>query len=1410
MKKLALAILLGLWFARPAGATQTENNALHIVPAKGEVKIDGEADDWDLSGGIFACDDVERLRDVFSVWFFAMYDQQNLYLLAKFKDSDPLNNNQSSKGGHGFAGDCLQVRFISGYKTPDERVSHWTCWRDRDGVSVMEGVYNRDFKGDKLENALNNGARQAFKIDSDGKGYTQEIAIPWKLITASGKAPEPGDNLRMAIEPNFTAGPWGRINIHDIFRAGVVPDRVFTFRAYDQWGEGVIEKSGNLQIAPVRLSDEREFPVDLTDGFPVANWTGLVQKKELPGFKTISFNLPEGGYVSLNIKNSQGEVVRQLLTENYYEAGAHEVKWDGLTTSTYKTPGTVVEPGQYTWEAIVHPAFSLTLRGWAFNSGATPWENGPKTHWGADHGVPDAVATDGEKVYLGWNASEAGKSLLGCDLDGHVVWKIGSGLGFGVDHLAVDQSIVFAVGHGEIVRLRSSDGVFDNWEGQMTAGLEVGDLWKDKPDAALWPATAEGLDVRDGAMYLAFSNPAVLPGDITDWKAFIARLLDGSPLSNRVLALIDARLTQSLKAFLAGKKDQKQAFSTGGRATFDLAVAKALTSLLGAPDLVEGGAKLGPGALAAANRQALVAHFSPALGARHTDFIALCDAHSGKVLKTFDVTSPRGVHVLGDHEVGFVADGSAIESLDTQTGRTKTLIRGLQDATNFTVGPDGKFYVAIAGASPGVRIFSADGKPAGTIGRKGGRRLVGPWQPDGLNEPQALVVDKLNRLWVAEADKTPKRISVWDLATGQLVKDFFGAAHYGASGGAIDPLDPNVMVGEGCEWILDPATGQARCTGIFDRDPLEFAVFCPGSNKRLYLAVINEVMHNLGGLRVYERVGEGDYKLRAEWRPDYATQTTAVWSDENGDGKQQPDEVTTLPYTVRLHGSNQWSGNINPADLTLYGGVIGENAARQLASVALEQPPKDVKFTQTVFDKVFRFDPAGFTKCGAPKWDLKNVVDLSYLWSQKFSNAGFGMLPSPDNKLLVTCGSDAFRCWDLTARKQIWSYPNPFYQVHGSHLAPPPLPGLTRGAYGLIGTFGTPEAGRVWLINGNCGEWYMLTQGGYFLGHLFQGDPLKMHYPEVAKPGADLTEAPSGSGGEDFGGSVTQAPDGKVYIEAGKTGYWNVLASGFDQIKSAGSGQVSIASSDLAQAAKLRDQQMQAASGTHTITVKRGAVTFTGNVRKDFAGQQPAAFQKSEDSPAEVAAAWDDHNLYLGWTVADTTPWANSANEAPQMYLNGDTVDFQFGSDLAADAKRREAVAGDFRVSIGSFQGQPTAVLYRKVSTVKKPRIFSSGVINRYEMDYVDTLPEAHIVVTPRPDKKGYTVEASIPWKALGFTPQAGATYRGDFGVTYGNESGTRTRLRSYWNNQETGLVDDAVFEVMMAPANWGNIVFQK
>ena len=1243
---LALGVLAGR-----LPATPTEHYQLRVLPAPGPVSVDGKTADWDLSGGFFICDDVEAQRDKFAVWFHAMYDAESLYLLAHFVDETPLNNPGQTIADYGFAGDSLQLRTLTAPGTPQERGQHFTCWRGRDGADVIKIEQGKTFNEGVITDAKKTGgARQAFAADADGRGYVQEIALPWKLLTRNGAARRAGESLAMTVEPNFTLGGKGRLSIKDLFKAGVTPDRVFTFMAPQVWGVATLEPKGSVSPAPVHLADGREFPVRLEKGALAADWSGLEKPKDSGGFIPINFTMPFDGYVSLNLYSRSNSpsatpslessapatpLVRHLLNCAYFPKGAHTLQWDGLTDWSWTRPGEPVSPGEYTWRALVHPGIGLKLRGWACNGGVTPWDSPDgKGNWGGDHGIPSAVTTDDHQVYLGWNGAEAGKAVLACDLQGRVQWSNNRGGIAGVKALAVDGGVLYVLGGmagadsegGNIYKLSTKDGSYLKWEGTDSADLKVKSLWPE--EAKVKPEKADELGFEGG----------------------------------RLIA--------------ASRKDR---------------IAAAL------------------------------------------------DPRTGKLLETIQVTPPK------------------------------------DDNTRFLL-KDGVAYVWRTNQQISVH---SGGKLLRTMGRAGGRVLLGPWQPDGLRAVNSMALDAEGKLWVAEGDGTPKRFSVWDPKSGRLVNEFFGPSSYGALGGAICPTDPNVMVGQGCEWQLDPQTGRARCTYVITRDGMENSRFAVGANGRVYLAVAGNWAFNTGPLRIYERAN--GYKLRAEIF--YADKDgrelpasghgqtgkaarTMVWSDANGDGLRQPDEISGVDGELRFSG---WYMFVTP-DLTLYSGSN-------------------------------QFKVTGFTACGAPKYDLTKPV--------KMPISGLG---SADGRLVLSGGRygethTLLTCAELASGRALWTYPDNFNGVHGSHNACPPTVGMIRGSFGPCGAARLPKpVGNVWVVPTNVGEWHILTEDGFYLTGLFEGDPMKVKWPDQATPGVDMSHCPPGMGGEDFGGSIAQGLDGKIYVQAGKTAFWNLEVTGLEKVEELGlaSKVVHIGSADVQKAQVIRERQLQATTGPRHLTLKKLTPKFTGNLDRDFPSAELARYQKTEETAAQSAAAWDEQNLYLAWDVRDQTPWVNGASEPEQMYLGGDTVDFQLGTDAQAEPKRDKAARGDVRLSIGNFKGTPTAVLYRPLARTPHPKTFSSGVIKEYRMESVTVLTNAVIKVTPRAN--GYMVEAALPLAALEWAPAADRAWRGDFGVTYGDPAGQRTRLRSHWSNQHTGIVDDAVFELMLEPKNWGEL----
>jgi DNA-binding beta-propeller fold protein YncE len=1309
---IVLVLALALAAVQPARATETENLNIRILPPPAKVVVDGKVDDWDLSAGVLVCGDVENLRDKMAVWIHAMNDADNLYVLARFIDETPMSHPGSIAGDYGFLGDSLQLRIILKPDAPDPRgmggreVCWVTAWRDRDAKDVVNLHFPRkqEAGGDKqIADAKKVGAQQAFLATADGKGYVQEMAIPWKLLADGGLTPRPGERIVFSVEPNFNTSAKFRITLKDIFRPGIVPDRVFTFTAVNCWGYGKFEPAGKVEPQPLRLADNREFKVTMQNGLPAVDWTGLFEEKKMEGFAKISLDLPEDGYVSLNIKDADGQVVRHLLTANFLTKGKHELLWDGLTTMSHMKPGELVPAGDYSWEAIYHTGIGLRLVGWAHNSGKAPFDS-PGGNWGGDMAPPISVAADAASVYLGWAFAEAGKAVVCADFDGNVKWRHSRGGFGGAVLLAASDGVVYVYDEGQgnvVYRLDAvkKAGEYSNWEGTEDATLALTPILGEakKAESTLQP-TATGMAATGGKLFLSY-----------------------------------------------GRKETDKGKQVSGDALFVL------------------------------------------------------DAKTGKTLQRINTADPQDLKLGADGKLYLLDGAGSVSTVDPATGTLTAVVKDVKNARSVTADQAGNIYVGTGNPDNQVKVFAPDGKPLRAIGKAGGRPLLGLWDAAGMRFIAGIQVDTKGKLWVMEYDGSPRRISRWDAATGAFAKEFFGPTTYGAGGGAISPDDPLTMVGAGCEWRLDEKTGKAACVGVFHRDAMYNARFGKNPAGRLYVVI------GLGGypeykpVFIYERLGAGQYKLRAKItalteKKDNGRGGTmeakagyAVWSDANDDQQEQPEEVRSYKADLGMWLSNWYM----PMTQTMifYGGD-------------------------------YRLAPTGWTACGAPLYDFAQAKRLPAPDETK-GHRGVGMgcsrsCGSEDGRLVLYNGPYGeahtdFPCYNIETGKLLWSYPNNYVGVHGGHRAPPPQTGMIRAAYDILGTGKLPEPiGDIFVIATDKGEWHILTGAGFYLTKLFEADALKIRWPDPAVPGAIMDTVPPGMGAEDFGGSMTVGKDGQLYVQHGKTAFINSRVVGLDSVRKLPGGKLTVAQADLAKATAFREKFLQASVGAKMVTAKKATVTFTGDLRQDFATQEPLAFQKTNADRVEAAIAWSDANLYLAWQVSDATPWVNGAGDAAQMYAMGDTVDFQLATDPKADPKRDKPVLGDLRLSIGNLNGKSTAVVYRPVAKEKAPKKFFSGVWrDGVQYDSVLTLSDAKIEVKVDAVGKRYLVEAAIPLAALGLKPAAGLTLSGDFGATFGEAAGKDTVLRSYWNNQATGIVADEVAELQLEPKNWGRLIFE-
>jgi hypothetical protein len=158
-----------------------------------------------------------------------------------------------------------------------------------------------------------------------------------------------------------------------------------------------------------------------------------------------------------------------------------------------------------------------------------------------------------------------------------------------------------------------------------------------------------------------------------------------------------------------------------------------------------------------------------------------------------------------------------------------------------------------------------------------------------------------------------------------------------------------------------------------------------------------------------------------------------------------------------------------------------------------------------------------------------------------------------------------------------------------------------------------------------------------------------------------------------------------------------------------------------------------------------------------------------------------------------------------ELYKSGDCVLFELGTKRAATDASPAAQEGDLRLLLAQVNGKNTAVLYRYVVPgAPNPVAITSG-LGTLKIDDGRVLTDVKMATTTSED--GYTLEAAIPLATLGFSPQAGAKYRGDFGIIYSDAEGTRNTLRMHWATRNTGLISDSNYEARIQPDQWGTFV---
>ncbi len=1089
----------------------------------------------------------------------------------------------------------------------------------------------------------------------------------------------------------------------------------------------------------------------------------------------IKFTLKEPRHVTLAVDSAQGVRVRNLLADTPYPAGEHTVEWDGRDDAGKKLP-----PGDYKWTGLTHAPIHALYEG-AYSHGTPPWSYGTTGGWTADHSYVAAIVNAQGVMLLGSTESEWGTGgLIGCTPDGRKLWGkrwLDGKPWAGADALVTDGKRVFA---GSYVQ---AEGPV--WEINPLTG-ECKIVWQAKGDI---PASLRNVvGAREGLEAPRFR----LAGFIDD-ELFLTDIFGKLPYTY---------------VFKIGTE-------FGAPLTFDRALNVRAWQLIKTP---------GGQTLAIVNRQIVALDtktgstkdfiatglsnpYDLVAAADGTLYVSDMGATGMHAFNPYAQLKERALHFEGEasHQIKlFTVAGKPLSVWGRKGGQQPGLVNpnDFWRPAGLAFDPKGRLWVSEMTYQPKrVSVW----EPAGAKGKqKLAAQFIGPGTYGGggvmvnPDKPWEIMDTNYGTVFDVNLDK-----QTYDAVSFPFRQILARKEHAVNEGLPFDGKPTRAFPLEGRTFAV--------MQGGYEHGPE--ATWEPYSCTAAGVVGIGEYTNNVfrplgafGNVPFIIRMRELDARREVQWvpkavmtaakaLPDWprlarsvglnpaATDTLHLehkrgspdwivnpwpreiggfkWTDANGDGSMQPEEIVFFP--------------MGDADRVTFSDNL---------DVYLPQPKKHG-------DGTLVFKREGFNACGAPTYPdkpsrvLAGVTDVRYI-APDGSLLTMNSLRDRDGKPVWTYPADPRGARDLGAEGENLLERGTMHRLHA-----------LRGVAPL-----EKEQGDVMCVQSTDGMLYFLTrEDGLFITTLFRPFAFAAGWDSIPQAARGMRLDEYSLQDECFNGSFQQArasgkgfeKDGYYLIGFGRSAIARV--TGLDSVTHLPGGTVSLMEGVGLYAAARVEKPKGDSLKTRAIDREPLEVKY---------GTPPQTCIYIAGSP--IRFAWDKRGLIIKAEVADVTPRLNKSGDQTMLFATGDGVDLFFKSPKYR--RIRIVLAPTPQAIVADAHSPGIAVRYHYDGAPTSSAVAYKSGVGQADVTAVEKLDAD---VRLRPMRSGYVLETILSWQDLGIDPAAlpapgGKQLNLDFeaGILQSDAAGSKTQSRYYWSGH-IGMVADIPTEAAPVP-NWGKL----